>query len=71
MKITTSELANYIGVSTWCLRPYLCRPEFNCARTEKSYLWDMTMEQIERLKELIHNRIGAKRNKYNTIKEDY
>lgn len=70
MYITMGDLAAYCGVSTWCVRAYLDRGEFNKCRTDKKYLWNMTEEQMEHLKELVHNRNGAKRNTYNTIKED-
>lgn len=69
MYITIGDLTAYCGVSAWCLKVYLDRAEFNQCRTNKKDLWNMTNEEIDHLKELIHNRNGCKRNTYKTIKE--
>lgn len=71
MYITKNDLAEYCSVSLWCIRAYLDRAEFAHCQTSKRYLLNMTQEEMEHLKELIHNRNGAKHNTYNTIKEDY
>lgn len=69
MKMTLEEIADRVNVSTFTLKTYLCRADFASARTKSIYLYDITEEQLEHLYELIHNRIGAKRNTYRTWDE--
>ena len=69
MKMTLEEIADRVQVSTFTLKTYLCRSEFASARTKSIYLYNITEEQLDHLYELIHNRVGAKRNTYKTWKE--
>ena len=69
MYISMNDLAAYCGVSPWTLRQYLDRAEFNRCRTQHKYLFNFDEEQLEHLKELVRNRIGAKRNTYKTWEE--
>lgn len=64
------DIARELKVSVYSLKLYLCRGEFNKNRTKHSYIYDMSKEDLEHLGELIRNKNGAKRNTYNTIKED-
>ena len=70
MKMTLEEIAIACRVSTSTLRTYLERAEFAPCRTRSIYLYNMEEEQLEHLKELINNRVGAKRNTYKTWKEE-
>ena len=67
MLISKEELAKRCGVTQHCLRSYLARAEFQKCVTQHKYLLNMEIEEIEHLQELIRNRIGSKRNKYETI----
>lgn len=70
MKMTLEEIAFECSVTSTTLRTYLERAEFAPCRTRSIYLYNFTDEQLEHLKELIKNRVGAKRNTYKTWKEE-
>ena len=66
MLMDLDELSKRVGLSVYTLKVYLCRAEFRKNKTNRSYVYDMELEDIEHLKELIHNRIGGRHNTYNT-----
>ena len=67
MLMYLEDIARELKVSVYSLKMYLCRGEFNKNRTKHSYLYDMDIDDLEHLKELINNRIGCKTNKYATF----
>ena len=60
MKKTIKDLAAFCGITTSALRPYLCRGEFNSCRTGRSFLFEMTTQDMYRLKELVVNRVNKR-----------
>ena len=60
MKKTLEDLAIYCQCRPSTLRPYLARAEFNSCHTPRSYLYNITDEQLLRLRELVITRRGNK-----------
>lgn len=69
MLMDLNELSKRVGLSVYTLKVYLCRSEFCRKKTNRSYVYDMELEDIEHLKELIHNRIGGRHNTYGTFQD--
>lgn len=66
--ITREDLAKDIGITQACLRVYLDRAEFNKNRTSRAYLFNMEVEDLERLRLLVRNRRRRKGN-YSLLEE--
>ena len=64
------EIADRMQVSTHCCRNYLCRADFAGCRTEKQYIYNMELEHLELLHNLIYNRQGNKRRKNSVVLQD-
>ena len=62
MYMYLNEIAERLGVTTHTLRTYLERVEFAPCRTSKLSLYNMEVEHLEILRQLIYNRRGRKKN---------
>jgi len=63
MKKTIEDLAKYCNCTVTCVRPYLARAEFASARTSQTYIFNMSDEQLMRLRELVYSR-NCRKGKY-------
>ena len=69
MLMYVSDIAEQLKVSVFTVRTYLDRGEFNKNRTKKSAIYDMELEDLEHLKELVRNRMGGRHNTYGTFQD--
>ena len=67
MLMYVSDIAEQLKVSVFTVRTYLDRGEFNKNKTNKSTIYDMELEDLEHLRELIRNRNGGRNNTYGTF----
>ena len=69
MLMSRQEIAKRINISEATLRVYLCRAEFNKNRTKSSYLFNMEIEELEKLNELIRTR-RKRKGDYSLLEEE-
>ena len=67
MLMYVKDIAKQCNVTESTIRMYLDRSEFNKNRTKKSAIYDMELEDLEHLKELVRNRMGGRHNTYGTF----
>ena len=67
MLMYLNEIADKMGVSTHCCRNYLCRADFAPCRTSRQYIFNMDIEHLELLKNLIFSRQGNSRRRKSCV----